>query len=478
MVNNLVVGLVIAGIDMEQSVELFIEKTRFGETGYMVLIDSKMHVMLHPDRDFILNNKREKSVEHITSRVVSGDKNFISTYNSSAKRYISSSLNIPEKYMQNIWYTVAAQNISEVMKGPSKFLSMMIIGGILFLIVCIVTFLITTKMLIEKPIDVLIKMTKDLSEGEGDLSKRIKVYKKDKIAVLSIYINKFVESINSLVSMVKRNVNVVTTGNDQLSNTMGEIVDSTQIQSKQLSEVASSIKEISSTSLEVSKNTLSAREKAEVTRDQTSNGQKLLSNVLDSIKHISNNASILSKTITKLASSSENIVKILHSINDIADKINLLALNAAIEAARAGEAGRGFPVVADEVRKLAERTQNATSEISDIINSFREESSSATNNMLLAKQSVDNGVKTVEETGKVFMDIVNSVDGIYDSNNVIESSVKEQSITIGNINDNVQGISSSIEEGSRSISDISDIVQELQKQSRDLKKMVDYFITE
>ncbi len=97
----------------------------------------------------------------------------------------------------------------------------------------------------------------------------------------------------------------------------------------------------------------------------------------DSIISLSNAIADVSTVINSLGEKTVNIGAVLEVIRDIADQTNLLALNAAIEAARAGEQGRGFAVVADEVRNLANRTQESTNEIQQVIAALQQEANNS-----------------------------------------------------------------------------------------------------
>ncbi|MCD8554865.1 methyl-accepting chemotaxis protein [Seleniivibrio sp.] len=356
--------------------------------------------------------------------------------------------------------------------------TIMIIVGMSILItfgIVIVAFVLSS--VLTKSIKAINQFLKEVSDGEGDLTRDLPVLSNDEMGEMAQHFNKFIGKLNEIISIVKDGSENVASASTELASTTEELTVTFQDQASQVTSVASATEEISVTSQQVMQSISEANDQAANAEHLTKSGKEQLLTSVSEVMGIKEKVEKLGKTIDSLANSSSEIGNITNVINDIADQTNLLALNAAIEAARAGEHGRGFAVVADEVRKLAERTQSATKEIENIIISLQNETKTATKDMEEATNKVVSGAKAIESTETVFEQIVDSVGNINATNQTINSSIQEQVTAIANINDNAQVISSGIDESSNALAQVTTTVADLQKQADDLHSMVSRFKT-
>jgi methyl-accepting chemotaxis protein len=204
-------------------------------------------------------------------------------------------------------------------------------------------------------------------------------------------------------------------------------------------------------------------------------GGNIVQETIQGMRQINESVTQGSSAVDNLGRKSDEIGAIVAVINGIAEQTNLLALNAAIEAARAGEQGRGFAVVADEVRKLAEKTAQATQEISDMIQSVQQETRNAISTMQSGTEQVRGGVEKATEAGLALQEIVRSVQMVSEMIERIASGAESQNQMVSEVGGHVQEISRMVQEASEDTVSGERSSGELAKLSAKLDQVIKQF---
>jgi len=193
---------------------------------------------------------------------------------------------------------------------------------------------------------------------------------------------------------------------EQLSGAIGQIATGTQDQARDIQEAGTMIKRVSAAMTKVSTNAKAGDDEWQITAASAAEGARKAHETVGGMNRIKKAMEVVSIRVSDLGARSEEIGKIVATIDDIAAQTNLLALNAAIEAARAGEQGRGFAVVADEVRKLAERSSGATKEIAALVGGIQTRLREAVGAMQEGGKEIEVGYTLAADAGVALDDIL------------------------------------------------------------------------
>jgi len=309
----------------------------------------------------------------------------------------------------------------------------------------------------------------------GDLTTQLPTDRTGEIARLFDGFNRAVVNIRQLLQQVSD----VTTATAQASRA---IKDSTETlahgaseQSLQASEVAAAIAEMAQTARLSVQDTQTMARAAQNNGSYAREGKTVVTQAQHKIGQLARVVRDSAEAVGHLGASSARIGEIISVIEDIADQTNLLALNAAIEAARAGQHGLGFAVVADEVRKLAERTNQATQQISGMIQTIQVETKTAVADMQCGTREVEAGLALSHSTGEALNKIVDEASRITDLVSHFVASSEEQSVSTGQISQNILRISHVTSDAAQEVGQIARAATELNSLTEQLKSLTARF---
>ncbi len=219
-------------------------------------------------------------------------------------------------------------------------------------------------------------------------------------------------------------------------------------QQQTVGSINSSAETLSETVAQISSSASQVSEAARNASSLAKSGGGIVQETIQGMRLINESVTLGSSAVDSLGRKSDEIGAIVAVINGIAEQTNLLALNAAIEAARAGEQGRGFAVVADEVRKLAEKTAQATQEISGMIQSVQMETRNAISTMQSGTEQVRGGVEKATEAGRALQEIVLSVERVSEMIERIAAGAASQNQMVSGVRGHVDEISQMVQDAS------------------------------
>ncbi len=312
-------------------------------------------------------------------------------------------------------------------------------GGIVFLVglSLLMGFIVTRN--VSRPLNHVTDRLKDISEGDGDLTKNLQVHSEDEIGQLARHFNSFVEKQRTLIKQIHDDTSVVASASVGLSGIAHDMMTA----AKEMSKLAETASLGANQSSENTVSVAASMEQASTNLASVATATEQMSATVadiaahsDKARNISGQATEQAQTVAsmmqQLGQAAREIGKVTETITNISSQTNLLALNATIEAARAGEAGKGFAVVANEIKELARQTASATDDIKARISGVQ--------------VSTDNAMADIEKIGGVVQEMGDIVSNI-------AAAIEEQATVTRDVAGNIAQASTGVRDANERVSE-------------------------
>ncbi|MGM0419355.1 MAG: methyl-accepting chemotaxis protein [Thermodesulfobacteriota bacterium] len=449
IVNGKSIGVTGVDFSMEKIGDLFAGIKPY-ETGYAVFVTASGMIAAHPDKNMIGKNLddvysdeivrmvEKNKIGHLDSKLETNKKDSVMTVTpmkvGNTGEYASILINAPANKM---------------LAGVHKMRNVSILISVVFLSLLIGLIYYLSKIVIIKPVNSVIKSLTDISEGEGDLTQRLEVNTEDELGKLAQVFNTFMDKLQTMIKDITQGVDTLSSSSTELSSISEQMTDGAKETSEKSNNVSAAVEEMTANMNSVS----AAMEQSSTNADTVATAAEEMNTTINEIAHNAEDARGVSENavkkveessgrINELGEAAKAIGKVVETITDISDQVNLLALNATIEAARAGEAGKGFAVVANEIKELASQTSDASGDI---------------------KNKIENIQQSSSETMDGISEISNVINNVNEIVTTIATAVEEQSTATQEITENINQASTGIQEVNENVNQNSSVAQDIAK---------------
>ncbi|AVH35141.1 methyl-accepting chemotaxis protein [Pseudomonas monteilii] len=461
------VGVVGGDLALDGLVQI-INSLNFGGMGYAFLVNDQGKVLVHPDKDLVMKSLSDLFPQHTPK--LTGELTEVQSDGQARLLTFTPITGLPSAN----WYIGLSVDKDKAFSMLSTFRTSAVIATVVAVVIIIGLLGLLIRVLMQ-PLHTMTRAMEDIAEGEGDLTKRLRIHNHDEFGILGNAFNRFVERIHSSireVSSATEQVNevalrVISASNSSMTNS--------DEQSNRTNSVAAAINELGAAAQEIAGNAAQASQHASSARLLAEEGQQVVERNIAAMNRLSDLIVTSSEHIETLNSKTVNIGQILEVITSISQQTNLLALNAAIEAARAGEAGRGFAVVADEVRNLAHRTQESAQQVQTMIEELQVGARESVETMDQSQRHSQDSVQIANQAGERLDSVTVRIGEIDGMNQSVATATEEQTAVVEAINMDINEINMLNQEGVENLQATLRACSDLEQQAGRLKHLVGSF---
>lgn len=310
---------------------------------------------------------------------------------------------------------------------------------------------------------------------KGNFNQELRVDSKDELGELTVSMNQMAWTLSKTVGQVIARSEEIASMVTELNAVAENNREAMLRQQDNTDQVAASMTQMAATITEVA----SSAETASYSAGQAEHKVKESCEVVDASEKISKqlvaSAQYSNQLIQQVQASTGKILNFVSVVDAIAGQTNLLALNASIEAARAGDQGRGFAVVAEEVRALATRSQTATQEISDLIQTLVKDAKSSVESFADNDKQISESSLLVNQAKQHLFEILDALTELTQANTQVATASEEQAVTAEDISERINAIRDSGELVLSSANETAKASESLSKQANSLRETMQQF---